>query len=258
MAVGVPAGAAPVQAAAEPLRLAVSATYRIDPAGHAVHVALDITATNNKPNTATTIYWYDRLFFGVQAEARNFVAASGGSRLGVTLSGKATARRATVRIPNLYHGQTRRVRLTFDLPGGKPRSKSPIRVGPGHVEFTAWAWGQSGLGTVTLVLPKGYTGRVVSEASDGGGHLSVPDPARPVWKATKLGDPVRWYAVFSADRADALKTRQLELDERVYVRAWPEDGAWLNHVSDVLTTGFPALRYSKNLTGLVASVSGVR
>ena len=82
MAMGVPAGAAPVQAAAEPLRLAVAATYRIDPAGHAVHVALDITATNNKPNTARP--------------STGTTACSSGSRPRLVTSSQRPVRRGSV------------------------------------------------------------------------------------------------------------------------------------------------------------------
>ena len=44
----------------------------------------------------------------------------------------------------LFYHQTTTVRITFDLPGGAPRSKSDIRVGTAFATFVAWAFGDSG------------------------------------------------------------------------------------------------------------------
>ena len=58
-----PAGAAPVAAAADELSLTTSATYTLVPANHVVRVVLDVTARNNKPNAPSggiiTRYFYE-------------------------------------------------------------------------------------------------------------------------------------------------------------------------------------------------------
>ena len=74
----------PVAAATDQLRLAVAATYRVDTAKRAVRVVLDITATNEKPDTSTTYYWYDTATFVIPEDARSVRATSNGSPLDVT------------------------------------------------------------------------------------------------------------------------------------------------------------------------------
>ena len=60
---------------------------------------------------------------------------------------------------NLYYGQTARVRLTFDLPGGEPRSASDIRVGSAFATFTAWAFGDRGSVRVEVPRRSGWRSR---------------------------------------------------------------------------------------------------
>ena len=90
---------------------------------------MDVAATNLKADTATTYFYYDQLLFGVQPEARSVKATSGGTSLAVSNGKRDGYRQLTVHIPQLRHGQTRKVRIEFDLPGGKPRSNSDIRAG---------------------------------------------------------------------------------------------------------------------------------
>ena len=73
----------PARAAEDSLRLAVETTYRVDPAKGAVHVALDIHATNLEPNTATRSFFFDTLSFGIQPSARSIVATADGRKLTV-------------------------------------------------------------------------------------------------------------------------------------------------------------------------------
>ena len=149
-------GAAPTRAAEEQLREAVSTTYRVDPAKAVVHVTLDITATNLKPDTAQRRLYYDTLWFDLQQGARAASATSGSRTLGLTSVARDDFTEVTIGIPNLYHDQTRKIRLTFDLPGAQPRSANPIRVGRAHAEFSAWAWGDPGRADVRIVLPASF------------------------------------------------------------------------------------------------------
>ena len=139
-------GATPVRAASDQLRVAVAATYRVDPPKGAVHVSLDITATNQKPDTATTIYYYRSVAFGVPLDGVSFKATSNGSALGVSSTVHTTFRELTISYPNLYHGKSRKIRLTYDLPSGKPRSASrsgsacrTLRSRPGRGAIRDWA-----------------------------------------------------------------------------------------------------------------------
>ena len=46
-----------------------AATYTADPPGHAVHVLVDMTVQDIKPDTSTTIYYLTGYRFGLQPEA---------------------------------------------------------------------------------------------------------------------------------------------------------------------------------------------
>ncbi len=188
-----------VSAASDDLRLAVAATYRVDPAKQAVHVTLDISATNLKPDSATTVYYYNAVSVAAPLEARTIRATSGGSRLTVTTEGHATFRAVTVHFPNLYHDTTRKIRVTWDLPSGKPRSESPIRVGRAHTAFTAWAWGDPGLGDVRIVMPPHFIAKVQTVPADADAQLATSSvDGRTVYTVKHIGDPLAWYTSIEA------------------------------------------------------------
>jgi len=232
--------------AAEELRFTADTTYRIDADDGVVRVRIDVKVTNLKPNTVrrtasqviTTRYYYDRLLFNIQREAKSVRATSGGSSLRVSLNARSTHRLLTVRMPNVYFRQSRNIRIEYDLPSGKPRSSGDIRVGAAFATFTAWSWGDPGRSTVRVVMPKGYTDRGYGET------LKVAEEAgRTVLSSGTIQDPAGWYAVIIADRPAALTHVRVGTDESpIVVRAWPEDTAWRDQVSRVLGDGVPVLQ----------------
>jgi len=235
--------AAPVAAASDQLRAAVAATYRVDPAKGAVHATLDITLTNQKPDTSTTIYYYTSVSFAVPLEATSFKATSSGSRLGVSTRSRKTFRALTIAYPELYHGKTRAIRLTFDLPGGKPRSDSPVRVGRAHAAFTAWAWGDPGLGAVRIVMPPDFVTTTQTVPTDASDELvaSTVD-GHTEYAVSHLADPLTWSARIEGSNRDALTDVSITAaGEPVVIHAWPEDTEWLDRVTTILETALPDL-----------------
>ncbi|HEY7524543.1 MAG TPA: hypothetical protein VH720_12910, partial [Candidatus Limnocylindrales bacterium] len=159
------ASPAPVAAADDGLRLTTTSTYTLDPAHETVHVLVAIEATNLEPNrvTATTItrYVYRELVFAIHPEASRIRATQGDTRLDVTTGTRDTYRQARVRLAaELGYRETARVRLSYDLPGGAPRSASEIRVGAAFATFYAWAHGDDGRSSVRIVLPATFADRV--------------------------------------------------------------------------------------------------
>ena len=238
--------AAPTARAAEELRLAADATYRVDTDGGVVRVRIDLKATNLKANgtqrtatqVITTRYYYDRLLFNIQREARSVRATSNGSSLRVGLETKPTHRQMTVHMPDLYFRQSRDIRIEYSLPGGKPRSSGDIRVGAAFATFTAWAWGDAGRSTVRVVLPNGFTDRGF------GDPLEVTEEAsRVLMSSGAIADPFGWFAVVIADRPAALTdVRVGSAEAPIVIRAWPEDTVWRDQVSRVLDEGVPVLQ----------------
>ena len=248
-----PAAAPIARAASDGLELTTAATYTIAPARHAVAVAVDITARNNKPNVTTgglvTKYFYDSARVAIQTEATNVRATSGGVRVTATTKPADGYRLLEVRFrTSLFYHQTTTVHVTFDLPGGAPRSKSDIRVGTAFATFVAWAFGDGG--SVRVVVPAGFeaesTGSDAAKSTSGG---------KTIFQATGITDIASWYLVVNADRKSALTNDRIDLTggEHIVIRAWPEDVKWRKQVSELLTSGLPEL---VEQTGLHWPVTG--
>ena len=236
-------GVAQVDAASDQLRVAVAATYRVDPPKGVVHVTLDATLTNLKSDTATTLYYYRSVSFGVPLEAISFKATSNGSTLDVSKDAHTTFREISVDYPNLYHGKSRKIRLTYDLPSGKPRSDSPIRVGLSHAAFTAWAWGDPGLGDVRIIMPPDFIATVGTSPTDASAQLVASSvDGRTEYTVKHLDDPIGWYSSIEGSNRDALTDVSIvAAGEPIVIHAWPEDKEWLGHVMAVLKDDLPAL-----------------
>ena len=111
----------------------------------------------------------------------------------MTTTPRDGVREVAIHFPNLYHAKTRTMRLTFDLPSGKPRSDSLIRVGQAHTAFDAWAWGDPGLGDVRIVLPPKFIAEVETVPGDrrGTARLRRPSDGRTVYAVKHLDEPDR-------------------------------------------------------------------
>ena len=233
---------APVaRAASGGLVLTSAATYTLVPVRRVVRVTLDLTARNDKPNVTAggivTKYFYEGARVAVQAEATAVQATSGGARLTATTTPADGYRVLEVRFRSaIFFGQTAKIRVTFDLPGGAPRSDSDIRVGTAFATFVAWAFGDSG--SVRVVVPAGFeaetTGSTVTRSTSNGATI---------FRATGITDIGAWYLVVNADRQNALTNDRVDLSggEHVVVRAWPEDAEWRKRVRELITTGLPEL-----------------
>lgn len=248
-----PARAPAVAAAVDGLTLSSNATYTIVPSKQVVRVVIDLTARNDKPNLTTggtiTRYFYDGARLAIQAEAKNIRATSGGARVTTSLKPDDGFAVLEVRFrASIFYSQSTTTRITYDLPGGAPRSASGIRVGTAFATFVAWAFGDSG--SVRIVVPAGF------EAETSGSDVTRATSAgATVLGATAIADPADWYVVVNADRESALSRERIDLagGEHVVIRGWPEDDDWRSRVRDLLTTGLPEL---VEQTGLDWPVAG--
>jgi hypothetical protein len=250
---GAPGIAAPVAAAGDQLDIRTATTYTLVPEAGVVRVVVDLRATNLAPSTTSggvvTNYFFRELHLALQPEATRVRATSDGAALATDLTRQRGYRELAVRLrSNLLYRQAVRVRVTYDLPGGAPRSKSDIRVGRAYATFYAWVTGD--VASVRIVIPASFeptvTGSELRESKAGG---SI------VYTAEGITDAVGWYAIVDADRPAALTGKGLSIrpGQRVSVRGWPEDREWVERVSDRLTRGLPQL---DELIGLPWPVSG--
>ena len=226
---------------ADGIAIRTVARYVVAPEDARIRVAVDVNATNQKPDRdnggAVTRYYYDGVNLGVQREARNIRATQDGVALRVTTATREGYRLVTIlfRSP-IFFGERAKVRLQFDLPAGKPRSSSDVRVGPAFASFLAWAFGDAG--TVRVDVPAEF------EVDISGAEMTrtVNDAGVQVYRAA-TDDALSWFAWVNARNDDGLTRRPLELagGDEVVVRAWPEDLRWQRRVASVLGDGIPAL-----------------
>ncbi len=226
-----------VARAADDLEITADTRYTVDPEARTVRVVVDLTAVNRKPNQATTRYFYDGLNLGVQPEARRFTATRDGSELRVRAAAREGYRLVTVLFGRkLYFGEAERLRLSFELPAGKPRSASDVRVGSAFATFTAWAFGDTG--RVRIEVPSDF------RVETAGSELDAERGANGLqaWSAA-TNDPLSWYVLVNATNDAALTSDRLELEdgENVVIRAWPEDNRWRQRVRVLLRDGLPQL-----------------
>jgi hypothetical protein len=236
--------------AAGPLRVHADATYTVDPGDAVVHVATSYTVTNQKPNTATVIYFYRTLTLGIQPDARSVRAVDGIGPLDVRTTHHAgfTEVQLTLRA-NLYYHRSTRVTLRYELLGGKPRSSSPIRVGRAFVTFGVWTFGDRNEGTVVVRLPAGFDATV-----DGDAMTATHAASGTVLKAAPTA-PDSFFAVVSGENPAAFDRHRLSLPggAAIVVLSWPEDDRWDESVSQALEAGFPKL---EELVGLAWPSTG--
>jgi hypothetical protein len=250
LTVAAPTGIRDVAAAAGQLETRATATYSVRPSQHLVHVDVQATATNAKRDTATIRYFYVSAGFFIQPEATRITATEAGRTLATRLVHRTGYSILEVRFGrNLFHGQTIRIRIGYDLPGGAPRSSSDIRVESAFVSFIAWSFAD--VGTVRIDLPKGFEQSVI------GGPMRVSGDSKTgqTLTATSITNQASWYAFITAERPEALTSTPLTLagGEQIVIHGWPEDEEWQSRVGDRLQRGLPVL---ERLIGLPWPVAG--
>lgn len=250
-----PGVAAPVHAADDQLDVRTASTYTLVPEAGVVRVVIDVTATNNAPNTTsgggtTFVHFFDDIVLAAQPEATRVRATSGGSALSASVSPRQGFDELAIHLArSLYYHQTVRFRVAYDLPGGAPRSSSSVRVGRAYVTFVAWANGD--VGSVRIVVPSSF-----AVTTAGSGLVEGRSGGNLVFTADAITETPTWYATIDADRASALTTEFVTIrpGQTLTVRGWPEDAAWVRRVKDLLRRGLPIL---DELVGLSWPVSGV-
>lgn len=248
-AIGVgPASAPPPALAAAPdLTLVTATTYEVRPDEGRVAVTVRITATNHLKDTVTRRYFFDQGYLSVLPGTSNFaisaptgspkVAVSSRSEAGVLLRLRFGSRIAA--------GKSLELTLTFDLvdPGGAP--DRAVRISPSLVLFQAWASGSTETpgSSVDVRVPEGYN--VVL----GRGPLAGPTVDAAGWQVFSSGtlaQPLAFVADVAADRPGGYldghrSTTVGEGTAVVVFRAWPDDPAWRERVTDLVIRGLPIL-----------------
>ncbi len=242
-------------AAAGPLRIEADTTYTVDAADGRIHVALRYRVTNNKPNTASFIYFYRNLSFGIQPGARSVRATDANGSLATSTVARKNFTEVDVRLrANLYYRRTTTFTLRYDLVGGAPRSESPTRIGQSFVTFSVWAFGDRNLGSVEVRMPPKFDttveGSEMRTRNSPDGNVLTASPA----------EPDEFFAIITGENPAEYERQLLDLggDIDIAVLSWPEDDRWSEAVTETLSEGMPELQEAIGLDWPVADQLDVR
>ena len=218
-----------------------AATYTVDPAGHAVHVAVDMTVEDVKPDTSSTIYYLTGYRLAIQPEASGVRVTHGTTTLADKTSVADGYIALEVTFPaRLFRGHTQAFRVQYDLPDGGPRTSGRVRVAPGVAAFYAWSYGAD-RASVHVILPGDC------EPATQGDPLVVTRQGGLVQLAAdSIRDRATWLASITATCPDQLTTlaAKVQVDgttATVEVHGFPDDPTWATTVTDRLTRGLPIL-----------------
>jgi hypothetical protein len=224
----------------EGLRVESSVTYTVDLPASVVHVEYVGTLTHQMPDTSRYFYTFEEHVVPALAGATGVaVSRDDGAPLGFTIQPETEQYLAAVVVdlgPALRYGQTRTVRITYDLPAQQPRVATSAQVNTAFATFPVVLDADPGLGSVHVVVPDGPEVEVVGDAM-----AATPLGGSTRWTAEGVADPAVWFAQVVVRDDDALVPATVDYDDGVSVRGWPNDPEWLAFTTDLAERGLPAL-----------------
>lgn len=235
------AGAPPVRAA-QRYALATEARYEVRPEAGRIEVTVDARFTNRTPNPPGQFSVFTEVPIAVHDAAASVEARDARGRLHVDVARRAggsgdRVNVATVELRRpLRFDRTARFTLTYTLRDG---TQDDLRVRPSVVVFPVWSFGTQS--EVRVELPSSY-----EVSADGDPLRAERDGDQTALTSGPIGDPERWLAVVTANRASAMTSlsRTVPLDGGTVdlnVRAWNDDQAWGRRTLALLQDALPAL-----------------
>jgi hypothetical protein len=238
-----PPAVAPATAATGRLLVTSAATYSVDVDAGVVHVVDAVTLRNDKPSDADFFYIWRDLSWSVHPGATRIAVRDPDGSLAVTPRARDGFTEAEFRLRrDLLFGQSIDLTISWDLPGGAPRSDSSIRIGQAFASFELWAWGDPGSSSVTATLPGGFEVQTYGSTVETANAPSAPGGVTV--SASAIDDPADFWVAVTATRDGSLAIEELRpsRDVTLLVKGWPEDELWLTTVTTTLERGLSELQ----------------
>ncbi len=238
-------------------------TYELVPDSGLLRVTIDLQVTNHVPSTTrlvactrweydpwfglypvpdlcpqTTSYYVDAARVWVEREARNLkISADRGTvrRTVDTRTDQYVAYKLT--FARTFRNQTRKIRVSYEIPGGKPRTDAHTRLGRAYVRFCVTANGADG-GSVRVIVPSGYNVSVwpgpMTESSSGN---------RLIFESGPVSKTTSYYRCLEGTNDSAYQQTEItsRSGTRIAVLGWPEDPEWQVAVSRAVGGVFDTL-----------------
>ncbi|HEX5591574.1 MAG TPA: hypothetical protein VFX65_14875 [Candidatus Limnocylindrales bacterium] len=166
-----------------------STTYTLDPVAARLDVAIDLTVVNETSAAIDfTVVWLE-----AEATAVRIVADRGAATRSLLSSGYGFDQ-FEITFQPISAGQERRLRITYQVPGGAPRSDSSTRLGRAFVSFCVISNGIDS-GTARLVVPSGYELEVDAH---NGTFEATTRAGVTTYQTPDLEDPLNFWACVPA------------------------------------------------------------
>lgn len=224
----------------EGLRVETSATYTVDLAASVVHVEHVATLTHQTPSSGAWYYTFEDYAVPFLPGGTGVSATwDDGTPLAFTLEPGTDEYLPAVVValrPVLTYGDTRTLRVTYDLPAQPPRVATYAQVNPAFATFPVVLDGDPGLASARVVVPGGPDVEVV-----GGPMTPAPSGDGTTWSADAVADPAAWQAQVVVRDDDALVPADVDYGDGVQVLGWPADAEWLDFTTDLAGRGLPVL-----------------
>jgi len=238
----------PVAQAADGVENTAATTYELVPAKGILTVTIDVTVTNRVPGGSrlvpctkwgfdpstgyypiqgtcrqTVDYYLDGSYLVLERGARNIRMTANRGSVSRTVDRTTDAFIGyKLTYAALYSGQTRKIHITYELPGGKPRSATATRIGQAYTNFCVVANGLDS-GSVRVVVPDVFDMAVFPvrmQPTASGSSL--------VYESGTIVDTSWFYRCFEGTNEAGFARSEVTSPTRrtVVVEGWPEDGAW--------------------------------
>ncbi|HNJ96806.1 MAG TPA: hypothetical protein PLV13_01675, partial [Ilumatobacteraceae bacterium] len=235
----------------EPLEFKGTFTYTADVIRGVIHVdaAIDVKDLNkNRPG-----YCWDGFYIPIPSSATNIVNLAS---YGLNANGQIVGERPQKTEVSAYEGTTtysrllvvlkicisggRSVRnhLTFDIPGGDPRSDNPVRINPSYVGFDAIGMGRPSKVTTKVVLPSAYEMDHLDDQ-----WTSSSESGFTTYSLAPFTDDNYPDTYIGARNDSALVKIPVDTDtgQSFSIMHWPNDAEWGEFVAGEVERGVPAL-----------------
>lgn len=187
--------------------------------------------------SSTTSWYTNATSLEIEREARNVVATtSGGKASTTTIRTLGRFKSEKITFPKTWYGQKRKVTVTYDIPGGKPRSEQSIRAGKAYADFCIGGNGDDA-GTVTAIVPGGFKLDLLGDPL-----TSTTSNGKTILTSGSLTEPELFQACIEATNDAAYNAKTISAGgQEVRVLAWPEDPEWAQEAQEVVARSLPEL-----------------
>lgn len=242
-------------AAADGVTETAATTYTVNPAAGRLDVQVDLTVKNTKANTTTydpcvklvydpiygyhtvsgtcphtTTYYVTEAYLWLESAATSIKVTANAGTPRITLFKKADGyNEYRINYKAVYKGQTRSLHVSYQIPGGAPRSNADTRIGAAYVSFCVTSNGYDG-GSTRVLLPSAY---VVTVDAQNGTFSKSSTKDSVTYSTGSMVKPEEFWACFDGDNIGGFKKSALSSPSgrSIEIQAWPEDADWHGEVT---------------------------